>query len=311
MTGASGFLGHAVVAELADRGHEVVALVRPGRPVPPGAEDAVVGDVRDIDSLRSPVSAVEAVCHLAALVRVRESLADPLRYWRTNTGGTLALLTALAEAAAAGRPRRLVLASTCAVYGVPERQPIDEAAPEAPVNAYGGSKLAGDRAAADLAATGLVGAISLRSFNLAGAARGRPDPDPSRLVPAVLAARAGGTSALTLNGDGSSVRDFVHVEDMADAFALAVAACAPGRWRAYTVGSGRRSSVRDVVDTASRVTRGAVPLTYRSAEPEPPELLADHSRITEELGWEPGRSDLPRILRDAWAAHQGRYAGEG
>ncbi|WP_211237543.1 NAD-dependent epimerase/dehydratase family protein [Actinoalloteichus caeruleus] len=310
MTGSSGFLGHAVVAELADRGHEVVALVRPGRPVPPGVVDAVVGDVRDVDSLRSPVSAVEAVCHLAALVRVRESLTDPVRHWRTNTGGTLALLTALAEAGAAGGPRRLVLASTCAVYGVPGGQPIDEDTPEVPVNAYGGSKLAADRAAADLAATGSVGAISLRSFNLAGAARGRPDPDPSRLVPAVLAARTGRTAALTINGDGSAVRDFVHVEDMADAFALAVAACAPGRWRAYTVGSGRRSSVRDVVDTAARVTGGAVPLAYRRAAPEPPELVADHSRITRELGWEPRRSDLPRILRDGWEAHQRWYPVE-
>ena len=307
VTGATGFLGHAVTAALARHGHEPVAFVRADRLVPPGAVQVVRGDVLDVDTLRSAVAGVDGVCHLAARTRVRESLTDPLTYWRTNLVGTLNLLEALTGTAARGMSSSLVLASTAGVYGTPEQQPITEEALTLPQNPYGASKLAADQVAASVAATGALGAISLRAFNIAGAAAGMTDPDLTRLIPKVLAVQAGLDSELVLNGDGSAVRDFVHVLDMADAFALALDMCTPGQWRAYNVGSGRRTRVLDVLHTAEQITGRPVPTRHRPPAHEPAALLADHTRISHDLGWAPHRSDLPTILTDAWNALTGMY----
>lgn len=305
VTGAAGFLGHAVVAALADHGHEPVAFVRDARRTPPRACKAVTGDVRDLASLKTAVRDVQGVCHLAALTRVRESLAAPLPYWRTNVGGTLNLLEALADHA---EPAKVVLASTAAVYGTPTQQPIAEVVPADPQNPYGASKLAADLAAANLAATGAVGAVSLRAFNIAGAIAGKTDPDLTRLIPKVLAVQAGRAPEVSVNGDGSAVRDFVHVLDMAHAFALALEVCTPGDWRAYNVGSGRKTSVADVLAAAERVTGRPVPVKHNAPVNEPPVLLADSRRIRDELGWQPQNSDLTQILSDAWKVLTSPYA---
>jgi len=151
-------------------------------------------------------------------------------------------------------PTRVVLASTCAVYGPQATQPMTEATPLDPTSPYGTTKLAADRAAADLAATGAIGAISLRAVNIAGAAHGRPDPDETRLIPKLLAVQQGRAPEMVVNGDGSAVRDFVHVADMAAAFSLALDACQPGSWRAYNVGSCRRTTVNDVIAAAETAT---------------------------------------------------------
>lgn len=299
ITGAAGFLGRVVVAALAERGHDPVAFVREGRNSPPQASASVTGDLRDLASLKAAVAGVDGVCHLAALKRVRESLAAPLPYWQTNVGGTLNLLEALADRP---QPAKLVLASTAAIYGTPARQPIAEDAPTDPQNPYGASKLAADLAAANVATTGAVGAISLRAFNIAGGFAGTSDPDLTRLIPKVLAVQAGLASEVGVNGDGSAVRDFVHVLDMANAFVLALEACAPGKWRAYNVGSGRRSSVADVLAAAEQVTGRPVPAKHNPPASEPPVLLADSSRIRDELGWQPKNSDLAQILSDGWKA---------
>jgi NAD dependent epimerase/dehydratase family len=166
------------------------------------------------------------VCHLAGLTKVRDSRTNPVDYWRTNVGGNLAILHRLADAHAG----RVVLASTCAVYGEQTEQPITETTPVAPSSPYGRSKLAADHAAADLAATGAIGAISLRAFNVAGALPGHPDRDTTRLIPQLLAVQQGRAPELVINGDGTAVRDFVHVADMATAFTFALCACglAPG-----------------------------------------------------------------------------------
>jgi UDP-glucose 4-epimerase len=309
VTGATGFLGHAVTVVLARRGHEPVAFARRARPPPPGAVAAVRGDVLDRDAVRAAVADVDGVCHLAALTRVRDSLTDPLPYWRTNVTGTLTLLDALAAAPAhRSGPRALVLASTAGVYGTPRQQPVTEDAPTLPHHPYGASKLAADQAAASVAATGALGAVSLRAFNIAGAAGGVADTDVTRLVPKVLAVHAGLEPELVVNGDGSAVRDFVHVLDMAEAFALALDACTPGRWRAYNVGSGRRTRVLDVLHAARHLTGRRIPVRHRPPAGEPPALLADHSRISRELGWTPRRSDLATILADGWAALTGTGA---
>jgi UDP-glucose 4-epimerase len=181
-------------------------------------------------------------------------------------------------------------------------QPISEAATPAPSSPYATSKLAADQAAADLAATGAIGAISLRAFNVAGALPGHPDRDKTRLIPQLLAVQQGRAAELVINGDGTAIRDFVHVADMATAFVLALRACEPGSWRAYNVGSGRPSTVHDVIATAETVTGRPVTRRHATAAQEPATLLADSTRIRSELGWRPEKSSLSEIISDAWTA---------
>jgi UDP-glucose 4-epimerase len=298
VTGAAGFLGYAVAALLVEQGHDVTGLTRSGASALPTGVARLDGDLRTPETLARALAEVEGVCHLAGLTKVRESRTAPLDYWRTNVGGTLAILDRLASA----RAGRLVLASTCAVYGEQATQPISETAAVAPGSPYATSKLAADQAAADLAVTGAIGAISLRAFNVAGALPGHPDRDKTRLIPQLLAVQQGHAPELVINGDGTAVRDFVHVADMATAFVLALRACEPGHWRAYNVGSGRSSTVHEVIATAETVTGRPVPRRHTAAADEPARLLADSTRIRSELGWRPERSDLPEMISDAWTA---------
>ena len=164
------------------------------------------------------------------------------------------------------------------------------------------SKLAADRAVADLAATGSIGAVSLRAFNVAGGLPGHADRDETRLVPKAVAVVQGRAPELVVNGDGGAVRDYVHVADMADAFVRALDACRPGHWTAYNVGSGRRSTIMDVVAAAEAVAGRVLPVRHDPPAAEPAELLADASRIRRDLGWRPESSNLPRIVADAVAA---------
>lgn len=307
VTGASGFLGHAVTAALLEHGHELVAFVRRRDTAPAGAVATCLGDIRDPADVRAATVGVDGVVHLAALTRVRDSFTDPLTYWSTNVGGTVNVVTALAEQ---GQPSKLVHVSTGAVYGPQQRQPITEDAPTAPQNPYARAKLAADQVAADVAATGALGAVSLRAFNIAGAVGTRADHDLTRLIPKTLAVQAGLEPELVVNGDGSVVRDFVHVIDMAEAVVLALEACTPGDWRAYNVGSGRRTSVADVIAEAERVTGKPVNVRHQPPANEPAMLLADSARIQRELGWQAKNSDLSQILTDAWAALNSDYAAE-
>lgn len=309
VTGATGFVGYAVADRLRHDGHQVWGLVRSaGRPdgSPPGAGlpagvARVVADLRDDAAVREAFTPrFDAVCHLAALVQARGSRADPVGYWRTNVGGTLAILQTLA--AQEGPPARLVVASTCAVYGEPGAARITEDVPPHPMHPYGSSKLAADRAVADLAATGAIGAVSLRAFNVAGGLPGHADRDETRLIPKVIAVARGRAPELVVNGDGGVVRDYVHVADMADAFARALGACRPGHWTAYNVGSGRRSTIMDVVAAVEAVAGLVLPVRHDPPAAEPAELLADASRIRRDLGWRPEASDLQRIVADAYAA---------
>jgi UDP-glucose 4-epimerase len=298
VTGATGFVGYAVAALLVEHGHQVDGLTRSNTAALPTGVHRVCGDLTRADSLVDAVTAVDGVCHLAGRTRVRESWTDPLGYWQANVVGTLSLLGAMLTTGT----KRLVLASSCTVYGERTEQPITETAHTAPSNPYGHSKLAADHAATDLAATGALGAVSLRAFNIAGALPRRPDPDDTRLIPRLLAVQQGTVPELVVNGDGSAIRDFVHVTDMAAAFALALQACEPGTARAYNIGSGQATSVRDVISTAEMVTGRPVPRRYAPAALEPQELLADSTLIRNELGWRPERSSLEDIITDAWAA---------
>lgn len=197
VTGASGFVGYAVAALLTQHGHDVRGLTRSATSALPDRVERVPGDLSP-ETLRAALADIDGVCHLAARTRVRESRTDPLGYWQTNVGGTLALLHAMD----ATGTRRLVLASTCGVYGDQSTQPITESAATAPTSPYGTSKLAADLAAMDLASTGAIGAASLRAFNIAGALPDHPDPDETRLIPRMIAVQRGTAPELVVNGNG-------------------------------------------------------------------------------------------------------------
>jgi UDP-glucose 4-epimerase len=307
VTGASGFVGYAVARRFALAGHEVYGLTRGDAALPSDVE-RVFGDLLEPSSVRKAVeqSRPDVVCHLAAAVRVRESRVDPVTYWQTNVGGTLALLGALADGPS--EPAKLIIASTCAVYGEPASQPVREDARPEPSNPYGAGKLAADRAAADLAAAGAIGAISLRAFNVAGGLPGHPDRDESRLVPKAVAVAQGRAPELVVNGDGTTVRDYVHVLDMADAFLAAAGLCEPGKWQAYNVGGGGRTTILDVIESIERLTGKPLPVRHQAGAAEPPVLTADSTAFQQATGWTARRSDLDRIIRDALDAGASAYS---
>jgi UDP-glucose 4-epimerase len=311
VVGGAGYIGSVVAARLLGAGHDVVVADNLSRghsdAVPPGAQLIQVDllDERGLERLfRLPF---DGVLHFAALSIVPESVAEPLRYFRANVGGSLNLLEAMTRA----RIPRLVFSSTAAVYGVPDEIPIGEDAATRPANPYGASKLAVDEAVRHACpATGL-GAVSLRYFNVAGAEGGlreRHDPE-THLIPLVLQAAAGERDSVSIFGtdyetpDGTAVRDYIHVSDLADAHVLALEAVEPGRHEVYNLGNGEGFSVREVVDTARAVTGNAIRTDEAPRRAgDPPVLVASSERIRRELGWRPQKPGLATIVADAWAA---------
>jgi UDP-glucose 4-epimerase len=302
VTGAAGYVGRVIVHELLRAGYGVVALVHRGLPGFPPAVEVRRGDLLDPASLRAALRDVSGVCHLAGLVRVREAMLDPLRYYRVNVGGTLNLLEALAETAP--EPPRVVFASTASVYGTPASQPIPETSPPDPRNPYAASKLAAEEILRWQAATGRITATTLRIFNAAGAMDGGGDPDQSRIINRAIAVAIGDADRIEINGDGQAVRDFVHVRDVARAFTLPLSAPpAPGRASVlYNVGA-TPASVLEIIEAVGRISGRPVPVEHRPAHPgEAPVLTADTARIRAELGWLPAYSSLDLMIRDAWTA---------
>ena len=312
VTGGAGYIGSVVTEALLARGHEVVVydnLVRGHRDAVPDAAPLIIGDVLDAATLGGELREhrIEGVVHLAGLSLVGESMSDPARYYRVNVGGGLALLDAM-HATGVGL---LVFSSSAAVYGGPDKQPIQEDDPPGPTNPYGESKLVVERAIAWYGrAYGLRG-VSLRYFNAAGASARcgeRHDPE-THLIPLVLQAAAGRRDAVVVYGDdyptrdGTCVRDYVHVLDLADAHVRALDALAAGAPTAiYNLGCGGDGyTVREVVDTAAAVTgrRIAARVGPRRAG-DPPTLVAATGRITRDLGWRPQRQDLRDIIASAW-----------
>ncbi|WP_084467161.1 NAD-dependent epimerase/dehydratase family protein [Nocardia arthritidis] len=287
VTGANGYLGRAVVHLLSRAGHEPIAMVR--KRISPTQSTARVADLLDDAALREALDGAEAVCHLAGLTRARESMTEPLRYFRVNTGGTIALLEAMAAAGVS----RIVFASTGSIYGTPERQPMTESLPDAPPHPYAASKLAAEWALHAQAGTGRLSAAVLRLMNVAGGA----DPDPTRLIPRTFAAALSG-SALEVNGDGSAVRDYLHIDDAAAAFVACLEKTLPGGFERYLVGSGQASSVLDVVAAVEQRTGRRIQLIHRPPAPEPAALVSDPAKAAAELGWYPRHSELESIVRD-------------
>ncbi|MDQ7910748.1 NAD-dependent epimerase/dehydratase family protein [Phytohabitans sp. ZYX-F-186] len=286
VTGGQGYLGHAVCHALGAAGHQVAVL---------GRRTGV--DVRDRGTVAEFVRGVrpDAVCHLAALTRARDSFADPLAFFDVNVGGTLNLLLAL------DRPVPFVLASSSIVYGGRQTGALGEDLPPNPESPYAASKVAAEQMVAAHAATGAVGGVILRCFNISGAVAGVGDADPTRIIPNVFRAITGELPHVTLNGDGSATRDFVHITDVAQAVTSAVDRARPGESQTYNIGSGTGTSMAAIIEAAEVVTGRRVPVKHNPPKPEPAHLIADIARARAGLDWEPRHSTPDRILNDAWA----------
>ncbi|CAO5164043.1 UDP-glucose 4-epimerase [Frankia sp. AiPs1] len=312
VTGASGFIGAVVTDALAVAGHTVTAMVRDPAAAPAFAPqvEVVRADLLDPRQLAAAGIArgFDGVCHLAALTRVRESRTAPLRYFQANLTGTANLLTALeAGTERTGVAPAFVFGSSCAVYGNMDLTGVPESRRPDPSNPYGASKLAAERLLGHQAGTGLIGAVVLRSFNVAGAVEGHFDADDSRIVPAAIAVASGRRDVFRVNGDGRALREYVHVDDMAAAYLTALQRAAPGRCAIYNVGSGVGVSVIDVLAAVGRVSGRPVRRVHCPPVAEPRALIGDSRRIRAEFGWSSPRSSIERIVADAW--RHGRAAG--
>lgn len=296
VTGAGGYIGQAVVAALHTAGLQPIAMVHTPGPQIPGAVETRVADLIDPHALRDAVEGVDAVCHLAGLTRARESVREPLKFFRVNAGGTVALLEAMADAGVT----RLVFSSTGAIYGTPDRQPMDETFPDRVPHPYAGSKRAAELAIEAQAMSGRIGAIIVRLLNVAGG----HDSDPTRLIPRALSAVAG-HGPLEINGSGAAIRDYLHIADAAAAFVACIGQVPEAKAVRYNIGSGQGTSVTEVVVAVERATGQTVPTVHRPPAPEPPTLISDPSRAAVELGWLPTRSDINTIVEDAWIASLG------
>jgi UDP-glucose 4-epimerase len=308
VTGAGGYIGSIAARRLVDAGFAVSVLddfsVGHRDAVPEGAE-LIEADLTDREAVLAGLGGgFDVVLHFAARALVEESTRDPELYWRVNVLGTANLLAAMRASGCA----KLVFSSSCAVYGHPETQPIDEEAPTAPINAYGATKLAVDQMLRFEAEAHGLAAVSLRYFNVAGADLGlgeRHEPE-THLIPRVLMAAAGIEPVVEIRGtdyptpDGTAVRDYVHVRDLVSAHLLAVDALAPGRHRVIHLGTARGHSVREVVDAAGRVTGRSIPVAEGPRRPgDPAMLVASVDRAVAELGWRP-QASLDQMIGDAW-----------
>ena len=318
VTGGAGYIGSVVVDQLLARGHAVVVL----DDLSTGHREAIaagatfvhggIGD-RGVIAALFERHRVSAIVHLAAFALVEESVANPEKYRLNNVADARVLL----DAAVAAGVQRFVFSSSCTVYGIPKVVPIPEDAPMAPMSPYGETKLEFERVLRDYATRHQLSSVSLRYFNAAGATDQRgEDHDPeSHLIPNVLAVALGKRPAVNVFGtdyptpDGTAVRDYIHVEDLADAHARALEV-EPNGAVALNLGTGHGSSVRQVVDLARRVTGHPIPSTDQPRRPgDPPALVAAAQRAEAVLGWRARRSSLEEILASAWRWHRAHPRG--
>ena len=308
VTGGAGYVGSVCAKVLLEQGHQVVIVddLSTGNAdaVPAGAEF-----VRDdmVESARRllPGGSFDGVLHFAAKSLVGESVESPELYWYGNVVKTLDLLEVMRSA---GTPR-LVFSSTAATYGEPESVPIAEEAPTRPTNPYGATKLAIDHAITSYAKAHGLAATSLRYFNVAGAYAGLGERHAveTHLIPLVLQVAAGRRAEILVFGtdwptpDGTAIRDYIHVRDLADAHLLALANSQPGEHRIYNLGNGTGFSVREVIESCRRVT--GEPIASRDTDRragDPAVLIASSEQAMAELGWRPGHTGIDEIVSGAW-----------
>lgn len=321
VTGGAGYIGSVVVSQLVARGYEPVVyddLSHGHRAALPHRAKLVVGDIGDRAALDRILGEhqFQAVMHFAAFIEAGESMQHPERFFRNNTANALTLL----EAVLAHNVKRFVFSSTAALYGTPEKTPIDESAPLQPTNAYGESKLLVERMLEWLNRIHGLRYSCLRYFNAAGAAgeQGEDHHPESHLIPLALQVALGvrkeigifGTDYLT--PDGTCVRDYVHVADLASAHLLVLEALKEKEKLIYNLGNGRGFSVREVIETVRKVTGHLIPVRESPRRPgDPAILVASSERIKRELGWNPKYADLESIVRSAWEWRKAHPDGYG
>lgn len=317
VTGGAGYIGSVIVEELLRAGHQPVVYdsfvkghheaLAPGVPW-------VEGDIADTAKLRGVLRerGIEAVIHMAALIEVGLSVAHPEQFFANNVGGSISVMRAMIDAGV----KKLVFSSTAALYGDPERLPIEETDPTRPTNPYGASKLLVEQMLAWVAPTHGITATSLRYFNAAGATErcGENHEPETHLIPLVLRAAVEGRTFAIYGTDyptqdGTAVRDYIHVLDLAQAHLLALGRDEPGL-RVYNVGNGAGYSVRQVVEAARAVT--GLPLRVEEhprREGDQIATVASARRIRDELGWQPRYPDITSILQSAWRWRQSHPRG--
>jgi UDP-glucose 4-epimerase len=317
ITGGAGYIGGTVTQLLLDRGHTVVVydnLCHAQRSMVPAGATFVEGDVADgkrLDDLFRNGS-FAGVMHFAALIEAGESMRSPELYFRNNTAATLGLLEAMVR----NKLPKIVFSSTAAVYGEPVKTPIAEDAALAPTNAYGESKLLVEQMLSWIHRIHGLRYASLRYFNVAGAipGRGEAHEPESHLIPLILDVALGRRANIKIFGqdyptrDGTAVRDYIHVQDLAEAHLLAFQALDERDRMIYNLGNGHGFTVREVVESARRVTGHAIPAEALPRRPgDPAVLIASSEKIGTELGWKPTYNQLDDIVRSAWQWHQHRY----
>lgn len=308
VTGGAGYVGSVCAKVLLEQGHHVVIVddLSTGNAdaIPAGAE-FVDGDMVALARELLPGGSFDGVLHFAAKSLVGESVEAPEKYWYGNVVATLDLLEVMRTA---GTPR-LVFSSTAATYGEPESTPITEQTPTRPTNPYGATKLAIDHAITSYAAAHGLAATSLRYFNVAGAYAGLGERHAceTHLIPLVLQVAAGRRSEILVFGsdwptpDGTCIRDYIHIRDLADAHLLALQHCRPGEHRIYNLGNGTGFSVREVIDSCRRVTGLDIPSRdVQRRAGDPAVLIASSERAVNELGWRPQHTGIDEIVSDAW-----------
>jgi len=317
ITGGAGYIGGTVAQLLLDKGHKVVIYDNLGhgrRSMVPAQAEFVEGELADRAGLEELLhTGIDGVMHFAALIEAGESMQKPEIYFRNNSASTLSLL----EAMLATGVNRLVFSSTAAVYGEPESTPIHEDAPLHPTNTYGESKLLVEHMLHWINRIHGFRYASLRYFNVAGAipGRGEAHEPESHLIPLILDVALGRRASIKIFGrdyptpDGTCVRDYIHVQDLARAHLLAFDALQDRDRLIYNLGNGVGFSVREVIESARRVTGHPIPVVEEPRRPgDPAVLIASSEKIERELGWAPEYIDLDVILTSAWQWHQLHYA---
>jgi UDP-glucose 4-epimerase len=321
VTGGAGYIGGTVALRLLSAGHDVLIydnFCHGHRDLVPAGTHLIEGDLADRELLAKVFreEKVDGVMHFAALIEAGESMKHPEVYFRNNTASTLSLL----EAMLAAGVERLVFSSTAAVYGEPEKTPIEETAALAPTNAYGESKLLVEHMLTWINRIHGLRYASLRYFNVAGAVEGRGEAhEPeSHLIPLILDVALGRRQSIKIFGkdyptpDGTCIRDYVHVGDLADAHILAFEALSARSRLIYNIGNGQGFSVREVVESVRRVTGHPIPVVEEPRRAgDPAVLVASSKKIIDELGWKPRYNALDAIVGSAWVWHQQRYGAKG
>ena len=321
-TGGAGYVGSACLRYVAARGHEVIAydnLVQ-GHDKAVGEHRLVVGDIADTAKLAATLREFEAdaVMHFAAATYVSESVERPDYHYRNNVAGTLSLLEAMREVGVS----RLLFSSTCATYGMTDSALMSEDTPQEPFSPYARTKLAVEWMIRDFAHAYGLGFTLLRYFNAAGAdpsgAHGEDHDPENHLIPLVLQVANGQRTDIKVFGrdyptpDGTCIRDYVHVDDLALAHALAIEATTPETTEVFNIGTGQGTSVLEIIEACERVTGRAIPQTDAPRRPgDPPSLVADPSKLKERLGWRPAYASIEDTIATAWAWHKAHPEGYG